>query len=470
MNWNSLFSQTQRFLTSISLGCTLLIPMTQQAEDIAWIHHFGGTKDDKIREIFVSPDGSCFATGEAAGQFTWENGSGPAHSKNLDVYLTKLDAQGKPLWTTIFGGEGVDRAYAVAPTGDGGCFITGHYINSALEFPDKTKSEIRGGSDIYIARFDGTGAFLWGKTYGGSGNDYGHAIAADGKGGCYVAGAYVGQVDFEGTSLGVNSQSKGSFCLHCQEGGTLSWVKGIDTLEHQSAAHGIQGIAVDAKGDIFLSGLQQGGADFGNGIKLDATDSQDAYIAKYSAEGSPIWATGTVGSSAGAIPSVVSDGQGGCFAVGIYQDKLHIGDQIYQSQGHYDTFVTRLDASGNILWLHPGGSTKTDYGLGITSNGSGGCLITGEYSDQATFRGTKKEKTLASRGHTDIFLFSYDAAGHLLSTMTMGDVNHDMSYSIAVSPDGGIYLGGAFRNQTDFLGTKLQSKGSNDLFVLKLKK
>lgn len=45
----------------------------------------------------------------------------------MDMCLTKLDAAGKPLWVSGFGGSKTDRAYGVITDATGNAYVTGHF-------------------------------------------------------------------------------------------------------------------------------------------------------------------------------------------------------------------------------------------------------------------------------------------------------------------------------------------------------
>ena len=95
----------------------------------------------------------------------------------LDVYLIKTDPNGNYVWKKTFGGTGYDYGYSVQQISDGGYIIAG-----------STSSYGAGGSDIYLIRTDPNGNSQWQKTFGGSNHDYSHSLQKTSDGGYIIAG------------------------------------------------------------------------------------------------------------------------------------------------------------------------------------------------------------------------------------------------------------------------------------------
>ncbi len=94
-----------------------------------------------------------------------------------DILLTKFDASGSHLWTKTIGGSGRDEGRRVIETSDGGLALVGF-----------TNSWGAGGYDIILCRLNATGDTLWTRTLGGSGDDLGYCLVQTTDGGFVISG------------------------------------------------------------------------------------------------------------------------------------------------------------------------------------------------------------------------------------------------------------------------------------------
>ncbi len=92
-------------------------------------------------------------------------------SGGTDVYLIRTDRIGNTVWTRTFGGPGDDFGWDVLPADDGGFIVTGF-----------TNSEGAGGDDILLLRTNGEGELLWQRTFGGAAGERAWAMAPFGEG------------------------------------------------------------------------------------------------------------------------------------------------------------------------------------------------------------------------------------------------------------------------------------------------
>ena len=134
-----------------------------------WRTLLGGKKTDKGVAISRAADGNLLILGEGK---SFEHGG-------QDLYVAKLSLEGKVLWENSFGGDRDEYAGGIAGTNDGGALLVG----------DSESFSKKGYRDIYIVRLDKNGKMLTAKTIGGKLNDEANALTRTADGNFMMAGS-----------------------------------------------------------------------------------------------------------------------------------------------------------------------------------------------------------------------------------------------------------------------------------------
>ena len=92
-------------------------------------------------------------------------------------------------WSLRAGGVWNDDAFAVAADVAGNVFFAGDFAG-ASSFGGPVLTSVGDTADVFIAKYDRTGAHLWSKRFGGGGIEVATALATDGAGNVVVAGRF----------------------------------------------------------------------------------------------------------------------------------------------------------------------------------------------------------------------------------------------------------------------------------------
>ena len=109
------------------------------------------------------------------------------------------------------------------------------------------------------------------------------------------------------------------------------------------------------------------------------------------------------------------------------------------SSGSYNIFVMHVTSAGVIDWAVRAGGSADDYGYAIASDGSGGAVVTGDFTGRATFGST----TLTSSGGYDVFVAHVSSAGAIDWAVKAGGSSDAIGYGTASDGAGGGAAGGA---------------------------
>lgn len=456
------------FAICAAVALSALVTHSQAAGlEVDWAIRAGGDGADKIRGIDLADDGAIFATGEYGQPSADFLGEEVQSAGLLDFVVAKFSPDGSLVWLATAGGAKIDRGYGVAANDDGGCFVTGHFESAEIDFGNSQVLKSRGDYDTFVARYDAAGKCLWAIGCGGAGYDYGHGIDVDHAGGCVVSGAFAATGHFGDTVL-EHANGRRAFVMRVAANGDLLWIRESGSEDGSASGHNV---CCDGDGNVFLAGLQRGGATFSDKVLLADSKIQDVFVARYNLQGDCDWAFGTGGKSDGLATSVAPDGSGGCYIGGMFQGELTMAGAAVASSGGHDAFAAHIDSAGVGLWVQQSGGAGTDYGLAIAvaGDGSKGCLLTGELSGAVTFRGKGSERDIVTKGERDSFIAAYSPDGELRFLEMIGGDDHDLSYAIAADDKGTVVISGAFRNLTTMGNVELTSRKGNDIFLTRLK-
>lgn len=134
--------------------------------DLLWEKSIGGEQAEYLYNAISTPDYGFLILGSSA-----SNATGDIQKKNqgsLDYFIWKMDENGKQEWQNSFGGNGSDFLYAAQSTSDGGYVLAG--ASTSSKSGDKV-SENQGNEDIWVIKIDAQGKIQWQNSFGGNGND-----------------------------------------------------------------------------------------------------------------------------------------------------------------------------------------------------------------------------------------------------------------------------------------------------------
>jgi hypothetical protein len=276
--------------TFIAVIC-FLMAANINAQTLEWVKVVGGNGFIKGNSIAIDDDGNFYITGVFLNTNDWEK---PGSLFTLDggkIFVQKLDAKGKFLWTKFFGGNKCDKGNSIAIDEGGNIYTTG-YFNDIVDFSpgvDSMKLASAGENDVFIQKLDANGNFLWVKNF----DDYSalvhqsrintSAIAIDGKGNVYKTGNFKGTIDFDPGKDTAKLYARGDdiFIQKLDANGDFLWaISFTGTYDSEST---ISSITVDAQDNIYTTGYFERTVDFDPGqgeYNITSEGERDVFIHK----------------------------------------------------------------------------------------------------------------------------------------------------------------------------------------------
>ncbi|WP_317169717.1 hypothetical protein [Hanstruepera ponticola] len=344
-----------------------------------------------------------------------------------------------------YGGTKNESAQSIAKTNDGGYVILGYSQSNDGDITDKTNESF----DYWVLKFDMTHNLQWSKTYGGTGDDRGHAIIQTQDGGYAILG-YSTSNDLDVTD---NAGAQDYWISKLDTNGNITWQKsfgytgsdiGFTLIQTNDSGYFITGVldvtASGGEGNTRVSGMRHAGGDYW-AIKLDASGNRE-------------WSKYYGGGFTDTPYDAIQTADNGYIIVGS-SDSNDV--DIQNNIGTYDFWVIKISETGTLIWERSYGGTEIDEARGIVDSGDGNYLITGD-TRSSDF------DVSSNNGAADLWLIKISPSGDLIWEKTFGGSSFDVARSIQKSNDKFI-ISGSSRSAN---GDVSSNQGQNDAWVIEV--
>ncbi|MBD2088825.1 SBBP repeat-containing protein [Microcoleus sp. FACHB-1515] len=328
-------------------------------------------------------------------------------------------------WLRQVGTGGNDYAYGIAIDSSGNnIYVSG----TTSQVSDAART------DSFVAQYDSSGNVVGAslRRFGSTDDDAAFGVAIDAAGNYTAVGITNLFID---RSNALNSRLDGSL-IQFDSSGSQNWQALVEStisipfLGNRPAGDAVSSVAIDAAGNLYVAGF--------TGESL--SDLAQAFVAKYKPNGDREWLTKYGTNGADAASGVALDAAGNIYITGVRNARLNINsagnlDGLF-TEG--DAFVAKFNSSGALQWDEtlgtPDQSQIQDYARGIAVTADGTIYIAGQTD------GTLAGQT--SAGDRDAFIARYSTDGTLGWVKQFGTSSLDEAQGIAIAPDGSVYLSG----------------------------
>jgi uncharacterized delta-60 repeat protein len=470
---------------------------------LIWAKRAGGESWDEGYGITTLSDNSSVVTGGFQGSATF--GPGEPNETVLtsaggyDIFIARYNPDGTLAWAKRAGGATdayFEEGHGITTLSDNSTVVTGWFNESATFGPDEPNETILtsdGGYDIFIARYNPDGTLAWAKHAGvASDDDYpfennnGVTTLSDNSTvvtGCFSDLATFGSGEPNETVL-TSAGGFDIFIARYNSDGTLAWAKraGGNSDLGMFYDNG-NGITTLSDNSTVVTGFFYVSATFGPGepnqTVLTSAGWGDIFIARYNPDGTLVWVKHAGGDSSDYGYGITTLSDNSTVVTGYFYESATFGagepnQTILTSTGVEDIFTARYNPDGTLAWAkHAGGISSADCGNGITALSDNSTVVTGVFSESATFGPSEPNQTvLTSSGIGNIFIARYNPDGTLAWAKRAGGAfyDYDVGYGITTFSDNSTVVTGGFSGSATFgpgepNETVLTSAGEYDFFV-----
>jgi hypothetical protein len=258
---------------------------------LSYSTYIGGNNTDWALGVAVNSDGNVFLTGTTVSTNfpTTPNATQISQSGVTDGFVLQIDTNRTGAdslrFGTYLGGGKTDTGFGIALDSTDTVYVTG--ITHSPNFPVRNgrfQSTLKGESDVFVAKLNtDDGSLIYSTLLGGANTDYGLCITVDGDGNAVIAG-FTESANFPLTNRPLQKNLAGqsdAFLFKLNNTGSALL---YSTYIGSSSDNVAYGLALDSKGDAFITGTSNGN---GFPVSNDAIQPRnggfgDAFIFKVS--------------------------------------------------------------------------------------------------------------------------------------------------------------------------------------------
>lgn len=279
-----------------------------------------------------------------------------------------------------------------------------------------------------------TYAQYWMQKAGGITIDEAADVALDPLNNAYSVGYYTGQAFFGGNVLSAVGVTD-IFVAKTDNSGNYSWMLSAGG----SGSDRAEAVAVDAQGNVYVTGYFSGTANFGSNA-LTAAGLQDVFIAKYNTNGIFQWVAQAGGGGSDFGFGIDVNNVGDIFVTGSFKNTANFGaHSVTAANTTSDIFVAKLNASGVFQWVKSGSGNYSNLGRSLGTDDFGNVYVTGQFSDTLTF-----DIVHNNQSQNIIFLAKFDSIGAEKWFTTLDGAISNVIHDLAADGAGNLFLTGDF--------------------------
>lgn len=390
-----------------------------------WATYFGGSNNDRAYCITVDPSDYLYISGESTSSNlpTTSGVFQPTHSgSSNDAFIAKFDPNGRRVWCTFYGGNGIDEAYRISLSRSFHLYVGGKTGSSnVIATAGAHQTTYNGSEDGFLLKMDTSGRRIWGTYYGGTRQDYvvGISVENDPLSDFFVYGlsfssTNIASIGAYRTSLAGSSDV---YLSYFDSSGKRKWATYFGGTGEDYA----NGMVCDSFSNAYIYGYTKSTTDIATSgaYQTVLSGSQDCFLAKFNRNGVRTWGTYFGGSGIESVYQADVYLRGYIVLAGNTTSTTQIStSNVWQGSlaGGEDGFMAKFSASdGRRIWGTYFGSSATDriYAISLVKNfiyiggitmSSGG--MTSSSAHQTTFGGGGSDGFIAKFIDDSCFLFS----------------------------------------------------------------
>ena len=444
-----------------------------QAPTCHWVTRLTGSDAQSFTALQINTKGDVYAAGFASQNSQIESFCDTSETillQNSNSILIKLNAAGDPVWRKDFNqGGGYNAIRKILIDNNENIYITGNCygpVDFNLALNASSELAPNGSSDLFLAKYDSVGNYIWGKRLGGVGDDVSYLIDFAPDSNIIISGIFNNQIDFGNpgtpniiTSFGEQDNFTAKIDAN---NGTTQWAKQVGGISFDD----VVAQTIDSAGNIYLTCLymfEQPDVDPGPDVQLAAPinpGAQCAYILKLSDEGEFVWVKQYEGSNIATLSDIEISPDNFLFTYGVFTPDTDFDfsptNIVSPTDSISATFLAKYDLDGNFIWVKTIGTSSYVGATGwekLVIGNSGNVYISGFFHGTNDFDTGPGEDIITTPITTTLnpFIACYTPLGDFNWVKTIRNTTIAWGFGLSVDAlEKNFYLPGDFVGASEF--------------------
>jgi len=372
-----------------------------------------------------------------------------------DCFVAKMSKDGKWLWAVQTDNTTDVKGNCIDVDASGNIIISGTFTGKC-KFGNTTLT-CTGEADIFVAKLDNKGNWLWATQTGGDSYAGVLYLKTDAQENIFISGKFQAIAAFGDTIL---YSLPTCFISKLDTNGKWLWSKKISSksdIPHP--------ISLDKYGNMYFSGNFSGNVTVADSM-LACSGLFNSFVAKLDANGKLQWLARNVGRYGTTVWSIATDAEGNSYITGNGTQDVEFGKYRVDC-GLINIFVAKLDSNGNWLWVRKADSKDYQFATCVSLDNAGNPVITGNFSGKTRLGSFKLQKS----GDWDMLVASLSKKGKWLWAIQAGGKSNAEGHTLLIDKDNNAFIAGLYYSDDMILGKQILRLSGHDTdnFIAKLK-
>lgn len=324
-------------------GSDLILFVIDEHGNYEWSLSGGGIDDQVAQEVHCDVEGNIYIMGKFKTQISLGDQEATCNG-SFDMFIAKYQSNGDFVWLKTFGGPNSEAIETMKIKNDI-ILIGGRFYDYTVLDNDTLYSE--DGTDFFIAKMNLDGEFLNHMTAGGPSVDKVSGIDMDINGNVYAIGDFYSSINF-GDETFEAGDALGLYMIKLNSSLNLEWAYQFDGNDMRPNTK----LAVASNGSITVGGVFSSTVSIGSNDFVTADFDEDIFVANFSNAGEVNWARHYYSHSMEGIESLQVDRAGNTYITGHYLDHINLGEFTLQYNlccGYLEVYFVKINEDGIVV-------------------------------------------------------------------------------------------------------------------------